>query len=445
MRQSRCSYEALSVIEVPAARITGLFLLVVGLFISDSAMLCGQTAAPSNPPQANPDAKAQEKALNEYKPLMTEDEAVKFRKTKLRDFDEVLRGGKISGNADKKLIADGARYQLYLMTFKNDPNKPENPTDLKKLRANILRDIQFSGRVSGNFQARELYLEELTKLAPNLFDNHRLVRFSAVVLLSELDLKDADRRKKTKRTAYTLAYAPLLKVVESETQPVEVKIVAANGLARIGEMGEPSNALRVKIAEALIPQIKNSLKEHSWYQRSLIDALGSLGITDNLARQPVVVDALLDVMKDPKRTWGVRTAAAYNIGKLPLNARSDIKLITYSIVDLTRKMVNEYNKNNAARFWKRCFWNVYLAFKPLAPGMDNGLTQKKVNQTVVNDAYKQIIKPVATIVQPGNPPKIAADVTKSMDDWLKKNLPKNFRVAPVQAQPKNQQVAEGSK
>ncbi|QDT28519.1 hypothetical protein Enr10x_38630 [Gimesia panareensis] len=445
MRQSRCSYEALSVIEVPAARITGLFLLVVGLFISDSAMLCGQTAAPSNPPQANPDAKAQEKALNEYKPLMTEDEAVKFRKTKLRDFDEVLRGGKINGNADKKLIADGARYQLYLMTFKNDPNKPENPTDLKKLRANILRDIQFSGRVSGNFQARELYLEELTKLAPDLFDNHRLVRFSAVVLLSELDLKDEDRRKKTKRTAYTLAYAPLLKVLESETQPVEVKIVAANGLGRIGEMGEPSNALRVKIAEALIPQIKNSLKEHSWYQRSLIDALGSLGITDNLARQPVVVDALLNVMKDPKRTWGVRTAAAYNIGKLPLNARSDIKLITYSIVDLTRKMVNEYNKNNNARFWKRCFWNVYLAFKPLAPGMDNGLTQKKVNQTVVNDAYKQIIKPVATIVQPGNPPKIAADVTKSMDDWLKKNLPKNFRVAPVQAQPKNQQVAEGSK
>ena len=75
---------------------------------------------------------------------------------------------------------------------------------------------------------------------------------------------------------------------------------------------------------------------------------------------------------------------------------------------------------------------------------ENGLTQKKVNQTVVNDAYKQIIKPVATIVQPGNPPKIAADVTKSMDDWLKKNLPKNFRVAPVQVKPNNQQVAEGN-
>lgn len=422
---------------MPTARITGLVLLVVGLFLSNSTTLFGQAADPSNPPQANPD----DKALNEYKPLMTQDEAVKFRKTKLRDFDELLRGGKINGNADKKLIADGARYQLYLMTFKNDPNKPENPTDLKKLRANILRDIQFSGRVSGNFQARELYLEELTKRAPDLFDNHRLVRFSAVVLLTELDLKDADRRKKTERTAYTLAYAPLLKVVQSKTQPIELKIVAANGLGRIGEMGAPSNALRVKIAEAIIAEIRNSLKDHSWYQRSLVDALGSMGITDNLARQPVVVDELLNVMKDPKRTWGVRSAAAYNLGKLPLSARSDIKLITYSIVDLTRKMVKEYNENNNARFWKRCFWNVYLAFKPVAPGADNGLAQKKVNQTIVNDAYKQIIKPVATIVQPGVTPKIAADVTKSMDDWLKKNLPKNFRVAPVQVKPQNQQVA----
>ncbi|WP_145041987.1 HEAT repeat domain-containing protein [Gimesia chilikensis] len=441
MRQSRCSYEAFSVTEVPAARITGFFLLVAGLFFADSSLLFGQNEAPANPPEAK---QQNDKALSEYKPLMKPEEAVNFRKTKLRDFDELLRGGKISSSADKKLIADGARYQLYLMTFKNDPNKPENATDLKKLRANILRDIQFSGRVSGNYQARELYLEELTKQAPDLFDNHRLVRFSAVVLLSELDLRDEDRRKKTKRTAYTLAYAPLLKVIESKTQPIEVKIVAANGLGRIGEMGDPSNALRVKIAEALIPQLKNSIQDHSWYQRSLVDALGSLGITDNLARQPVVVDALLDAMKNPKRTWGVRSAAAYNIGKLPLNARSDIKLITYSIVDLTRKMVAEYNKNNNARFWKRCFWNVYLAFKPANQGSDEGLTQKKVNQTVVNDAYKQIIKPVATIVQPGNPPKIAADVTKSMDDWLKKNLPKNFRVAPVQVKPNNQQVAEGN-
>ena len=436
---------------MPVTRIAGLFLLVVGLFIADSSLLFGQPAAPAdetaankNAPEEKPVANKNKDALTEYKPLMTPEEAVNFRKTKLRDFDELLRGGKLNGEADKKLIAEGARYHLYLMTLKQDPHKPENPTDLEKLRANILRDIQFSGRVSGNYQARELYLAELTRLAPDLFDNHRMVRFSAVLLLSSLDLRDADRRKKTERTAYTLAYAPLLKVLTSTSQPVEVKIVAANGLGRIGLMGGPSNALRVKIVEEIIPELQKSLKDHSWYQRSLVDALGSMGITDNLARQPVVTNALLDIMQDPKRTWGVRSAAAYNLGRLPLNARSDIKLITYSIVSLTRKMVDAYNQNNNARFWKRCFWNVYLAFKPEAAGMDNGLTQKKVNQTVVNDAYKQIVNSVATVVQPGVPPKIPAQVTKSMDDWLKKNLPKNFRVAPVQAKPKNQQVAEGN-
>lgn len=439
---------------------TVLSLLAVGLLLSSSSVLLSQQpASPNQPKPEQPEADSVEKgdaaaapnkpnqqdpALDQVKELMTPEEAEKFRKTKHRNFQELLRGGKISSEADKKLVAEGARYNLYLMTLKQDPHYPEKKTDLKKLRLNILRDVQFSGRVSGNFQARELYLEELTKQAEDLLKNHRLVRFSAVVLLSSLDLRDEDRRKKIQQVAYTPVYAPLLKVITSPNQPTELKIIAANGLARIGRIGDPTNSRRVTIVEALIPELDLSVNENSWYQRSLVDALGDMGVTDNLARRPVVVDALLKVMNDPKRTWRVRSSAAYNLGKLPLKANSDIKLITYSIVDLTRKMVKAYNANNNARFWKRCFWNVYLAFKPVAAGMDTGLTQKPVNQTVVNDAYKQIIKSVATVVQPGVPPKIAPDVIKSMDEWLKKNLPKNFRVAPVQAKPKNQQVAEGN-
>lgn len=453
VRQSICSSQVISRVGTLIARSTGISLLVVGLFLSPSSLLLGQQPVPPKQPVAEqpkvnpaapPNKAAKDQALDKVNELMTPEEAVNFRKTKLRKFDDLLRSGKISGNADKKLIAEGARYELYLMTMKQDPHKPENKTDLKKLRSNILRDIQFSGRVSGNTQARELYLAELTKRAGDLLNNHRLVRFSAVVLLSQLDLKDEDRRKKVKQTAYTLAYAPLVKVISSKTQPVEVKIIAANGLARIGKMGDPTNALRIKIVEAIIPELQQSHKEHSWYQRSLVNTLGSMNITDNLARRPVVVNALLETMNDPKRTWRVRSAAAYNLGKLPLKANSDIKLITYSIVDLTRKMVTAYNQNNNARFWKRCFLNVYLAFKPTFANQNNGLTKKQVNQTVVNSAYKQIIKPVATIIQPGPTPKIPPEITKDMDDWLKKNLPKNFRVAPGQVKPANQKVAEGN-
>lgn len=448
VRQSICSSQVISRVGTLIARPAGFSLLVVGLLFSSNSSLLGQQPAPpakpaTDQPNANPAAPPKDDALDKIKELMTPEEAVNFRKTKLRKFDDLLRSGKISGNADKKLIAEGARYELYLMTMKQNPHKPEEKTDLKKLRLNILRNIQFSGRVSGNSQARELYLAELTKRAEDLFNNHRLVRFNAVVLLSQLDLKDEDRRKKVKRTAYTLAYAPLVKIISSKTQPVELKIIAANGLGRIGRMGDPTNALRIKIVEAIIPELEQSQKEHSWYQRSLVDALGSLNITDNLARRPVVVNALLKTMSDPKRTWGVRSAAAYNLGKLPLKANSDIKLITYSIVDLTRKMVAAYNQNNNARFWKRCFWNVYLAFRPEFANQNNGLFKKQVNQTVVNEAYKQIIKPAAIILQPGPTPKIPADVTKAMDDWLKKNLPKNFRVAPGQVKPPNQKVAEG--
>lgn len=458
VRQSICSSQAFSRTGMLSVRLRVISLLAVGLLMSTSLSLFGQQPAPSNQPkaaepQAAPAAteepvdgkknNLQDESLDKIKELMTPEEAVSFWKTKRIDFDDVLRSGKISSKADKKLIAEGVRYQLYLMTLKQDPHKPENRTDLKKLRLNILRDIQFSGRVSGNYQARELYLEELTKQAQDLFDNQRMVRFNAVVLLTQLDLRDENRRKKTKRIAYTPAYAPLLKVINSKKQPTELKIIAANGIARIGEMGDPSNALRVKIVEAIIPALKQSQEENSWYQRSLVDVLGAMAITDNLARRPVVVDALLETMNDAKRTWRVRSAAAYNLGKLPLKANSDIKLITYSIVDLSRKMVAAYNANNKARFWKRCFWNVYLAFKPEFADGNNGLKQKPVNQTVVDSAYKQIIKPVAIILQPGIPPIIPAAITKSMDDWLKANLPKNFRVAPVQAKPQNQQVAEG--
>ncbi|QDU15996.1 hypothetical protein CA11_38240 [Gimesia maris] len=412
------------------ARVCRHSLLAVGLLLCSSSLLLGQQPADPN-------------ALNVYKELMSPDEAVNFRKNKLRDFDKLLRGGKISSAEDKKLIAEGAKYHVYLMTFKQDPNKPENETDLNKLRANILRDINFSGKISGNYQARELYLEELTKRAQDLLNNHRLVRFSAAVLLSQLDLRDEDRQKKKERVAYTLAYVPLVKVLNDKAQTTEVKIVAANGLARIGQTGNPTNQLRVKIAEELIDELTQSVNEFSWYQRSLVNALGSMGITDNLARQPIVTDALLKVMSNAKRTWEVRSTAAENLGKLPLKANADIKLITYSIVDLTRKMIQAYNGNPNAFFWKRCFWNVYLAFKPENAADNTGLFKQQVNQTVVNDAYKQVIKPISAILQPGVNPKINAETIKGMDDWLKKNLPKNFRVAPVQAKPQNQQVAEG--
>ncbi|WP_298864103.1 hypothetical protein, partial [uncultured Gimesia sp.] len=78
----------------------------------------------------------------------------------------------------------------------------------------------------------------------------------------------------------------------------------------------------------------------------------------------------------------------------------------------------------------------------------DGLTQKPVNpvnKTFINDAYQQIIKPVAIILQSGANPLIPGEITKSMDDWLKKNRPKNFRVAPVNVKPQNQKVAAEGK
>lgn len=443
VRQSICSSQVDSPFGKPSVRLRVISLLTVGILLPTGTLLFGQ------PPAAKKQVD-QNEALVKVKELTTPKDAINFRKTRLSNFDKKLRGGTISSDADKKLISDGARFKVYLMTLKQDPfSKEDAPTNLNKLRTNILRDIQFSGRVSGKYQARELYLKELTKFAEDLFNNQRMVRFNAVVLLSQLDLRDEDRRKKTKRTAYLPAYVPLLKIIASKDQPTELKIIAANGLARIGKIGDPSNAIRIKIAEAIIPALQQAQAANSWYQRSLVTALGAMNITDNLARRPVVVDALLQVMNDPKRTDDVRSTAAYTLGKLPLKANSDIKLITYSIVDLTNKMVASYNKNNKSRIWKRFFWNIYLAFKPESsdpnfPGKNDGLTQKPVNKTIVNDAYKQIIQPVAIIVQPGETPKIPEEVTKSMGDWLKKNLPKNFRVAPAQAKPQNQKVAEGN-
>ena len=458
VRQSICSSQADSPAGMPSVRQRVISLLTVSILLPAGSLLFGQQPAPNQQPKNEQAARnqiKQDEALVKHKELITPKEEEEFRKRKangLSDFNKILRAGSISSDAHKKLIAEGARYKLYLMTLKQSPFKSDDgaPTNLNKLRTNILRDIQFSGRVSGKYQARELYLKELTKYAEDLFDNQRMVRFNSVVLLSQLDLRDEDRRKKTKQTAFVPAYVPLLKIIASKNQPTELKIIAANGIARIGKTGNPTNALRIKIAEAIIPALEQSQVEHAWYQRSLVNALGAMDITDNLARRPVVIDTLINVMNDPKRTYDVRSTAAYTLGKLPLKQNSDIKLITYSIVNLTNKMVADYNLNIKLGIWKRSFWNVYLAFKPEStdpnfPGKNDGLTQKPVNKTVVNDAYQQIIKPVAIVLQPGQAQKIPADVTKSMNDWLKKNRPKNFRVAPVKAKPQNQKVAAEGK
>ena len=453
VRQSICSSQADSPDGMPSVRLRVISLLTASILLPAGSLLFGQQPAPNNQPNNEQAAKnqiKQDEALVKPKELITpkaEEEFRKRSKNGLSDFNKKLRAGTISSDSDKKLIAEGARYKVYLMTLKQSPFKSDNgaPTNLNKLRMNILRDIQFSGRVSGKYQARELYLKELTKYAEDLFNNQRMVRFNAVVLLSQLDLRDEDRRKKTKQTAFIPAYIPLLKIIASKNQPTELKIIAANGIARIGKTGDPPNALRVKIAEAIILALEQSQAEHAWYQRSLVNALGAMDITDNLARRPIVIDSLIKVMNDAKRTYDVRSTAAYTLGKLPLKANCDIKLITYSIVNLTNKMVAGYNENIKSRIWKRSFWNVYLAFKPDFPGKNDGLIQKPVNKTVVNDAYQQIIKPVAIILQPGQTPIIPAELTKSLDDWLKKNRPKNFRVAPVNAKPQNQKVAAEGK
>jgi len=354
-----------------------------------------------------------------------------------RDYLKALRNGNLSGKS-KKHIEDGIRYRVYHLADVSERNH------LQKVTAELLRDIQYAGRILNKQNEierfREFVLSEVVKRCNDLLDNNFYVRVQAVIILSHLNLTNERINPKPEipEQAFTPAAEPLLNVINDPDQFVSLRVIAVGGLKHIAWLGDPNNELKLRMASSLIREV-SSKKNHWWYQMRICEALGSIDLETNPAGDPIIVQTLMSIMLDKDRHWRVRSAAAEALGRAPLDPKLDVSLINHKICEFIQEVALAYNQNLDAFYWKRCWTCLYLAYQPLDKKDQDRLVGlvTKANQAnlspntkkEITDAYQKLF-PVFVSGIKSAPGGIPANQIKDVNDWITKNQPQGNSLAP---------------
>ncbi len=396
------------------------------------------------------------KVMTIEKELISESEDEEFRKRKLRDYRKILRAGELRSEADRQLVREGAMWRVRRMSLK------KHRDDLPRRRDDILGDILGKLPDAPN-QAKELLLATVTQTARELLDGNFHVRLNAVILLGQLNQDPGNPTKGIPPTPYAPAGEVLLEVLESPDQPVAVKIQAVKGLKRMLLYGKPGKDLRLRIAQTLVAELKNR-ETHPWYQMTVIEALGNAGILYGRGAQgrPFVAESLAEVLIDKSRDWCVRSEAAKSLGRVPLDRSINVRLIVFEIGNLTREMIQAYNRQPNRPGWHLCFYKVYLAFKPAdaeEQRRNAGLLTKLAAGVIatahgeaVRGAYEKILPIVGHVLLQyhkrrsgeNTAAKVPPQSLKGLEDWLADNKPSDYTLSPASPPLRVQPVTTGS-
>ena len=378
-------------------------------------------------------------------PIVTSEELAKLKVfvSGANRFTKALRNADLSTEG-RQAIEGGIRYRLAVMTLpenrrdtsqenrkesKDGKEKPAEPLkDLPELHKKFMTELGNIGQLNGKPQdiqnAIQFVHGEIVKQIVPLLTNNFYVRLHGVLILSELDFAPAN--------------VLLLQVIQAKDfgedevkgQPEAIKIAATQGLIRILRFAVPQAAVkdRTLIAHALVEEL---LKPdiHPWYQRRLVEALRYMDISIDVGNrnQPFVVDALLNVIGDAKRLWIVRAKACLALGRVPVPAGFDHEQIVTVVTNFALQLSKEAAAKPAIPYWKNCFMDVYLGFKPLNDkDLDAG---KKAPGGFLNSikaaaqpAYNVIVPIVRDALQGKSP--AAADVQK-LETFMRARTPAN--------------------
>jgi hypothetical protein len=376
-------------------------------------------------PQSNPPAVSTiEKEL-----LTTQDEEALRKRLKIKGIDGVLRKAELDSTT-RPIVSDLARYHVHRLTMSRYRH------NLAKVRHSLNLDIRKAGSTQTNATTRRTFrqflLQEVVNRCTELLDGNRAVRINAVIVLGNLNLVEEDRAKGVRAVAFAPAMLPLLKVLQDPDQPSDVKICAVVSVLHITALGDLDKGQELTIAELLATELKNK-ESYWWYQWRLAEALGYIDVAVDGENKPFIIQTLAEIMMDPKRHWIVRAGAARALGRARMNAGVNLRKVVYEIAQLAHDMAIAYNENPEQSYWKSCFWDVYLAFKPLndqeRQDFQAGLLTRYAADAYVKGAYDQVVALAESVLKPGMQ-EIPDKNLASLDAWLKKNRPDNQRIAP---------------
>lgn len=363
---------------------------------------------------------------------------------RMKDYKDLLRKGNVRDQkADRDILRYGIKYKLALLTqrsvleptdedrdrvTKSEEKRVEPPLTIEKLREDILKDLHDTNAFNGVMEVRFAFLDILCEEAPKLLDNNFYVRYSIALILSSINNIDEDRTKNIAEEPCFRALKALLDLVNDPAQHPLYKIHPVQALARLCRHSKCKTDDRFAIIEALLNQMTAAKKLPEWYGMRVADSLGQLGEPYDRTRQPVVVEALVNVVKDQAGyTYLVRSHAAHSLGQIPLEGYRKTDEIAVEILRLASQIAKDYDKDQQNPRWKLYFAWLYISYNPAdstertdKKGLLLQVESKPAlagTKTVVTDAY-QLFLPLAQNILGGRATVPVTEQLRKVTAWL---------------------------
>lgn len=387
----------------------------------DPALLRDKVALPPDyqvPPQHLPDID-----IDKPLPFVTKkdarDPAWRAHNEQMKKYNALLGKGTFSdARAERDILRYGIKYKLARMTqrsilFPSDEDREkilkaqeeekriEVPETIEKIRDDILKDVKDTNAFNGQMEIRDAFLDILCEEAVKLYDNNFYVRFNVALILSSLNNRDEDRVKMIPEVPCFRAIKALLELVNDPKQHPMYKVHPVIDLAKICRHKDCKPEDRFAIIECLIGQMTLAKTLPEWYGWRLAESLCQLGEPNDRTRQPVVVEALVKVLKDPGYSYRIRVQAAHSLGRIQLEGYRKADEIAVEMLRLGEQMALEYEKSKDSPRWKLYFAYVYLGFQPAnaaeraeKKGLLVQVDSKPVlagTKTVVTEAYQHFL------------------------------------------------------
>ena len=334
-------------------------------------------------------------------PLITEEEITAWKPKRL-GFQDAL-GKKLAGDGPKT-IDEGFRVAVHELSI------VEKRDDLTAIRKSIVRYIDNYVDVK-NEEEKKFACKTVVKYAKTLLDGNLHVRMHAVLLIGSLNLSPEVPGMRLKAAvAYIDGLATLLDIIRAPkdgiVQPESVRILAALEARRLLAEGRHTLKVNSKIPVDCAKRILAELKGNGsdWYHLRLIEALAETALSsvpnEQNQQEPLIVEALAEILANPRRSNQIRARAAFLLGRVPMPGGLQAAPIAYAIVKLTQKIATEVNQGQLpggiAIFQIN---DIYLSFVPEVKG-ESTTDDRKVagllstlNQKPTTEAHKDI-KPI---------------------------------------------------
>ena len=418
-----------------------------GVVEIDPALKRDKTALPPGyqvPPEALPD-------INIIKEIPfpvkkdAKDPAWRTHQDLMKKYNALLpKGAFADPKAEGEILRYGIKFKLARMTqrsilFPTDEDREkiqkaqeeekrvEAPDTIEKLRDDLLKDVRDTNAFNGQMQIRDAFLDILCEEAPKLYDNNFYVRFNLALILSSLNNRDEDRVKMIPEEPCFRAIKALLELVNNPKQHPMYKVHPVIDLAKICRHKNCKPEDRFAIIESLLNQMTAAKTLPEWYGMRVAESLAQLGEPNDRTRQPVVVDALVKVLKDQEYSFRVRAQAAHSLGRVPLEGYRKADEIAIEMLRLGEQMAAQYEKTKTNPRWQLYFAYVYLGFQPQnaaerteKKGLLGQVDSKPVlagTKTVVTEAYQHFLPLAQNVLGAKNSTPIP-DQLRKIKVWL---------------------------